>query len=135
MNRQKLQVLFIVSSVGLIINGLAHISSFLAETPRLEFLGVWVILIGFVAICGQPASTINRLIDQDTSIDFWTAAMKSAPLWMKALFIIVTLYALFNFIYWALLCNGNWTRVISGYCTVFYLIATLTLFYRLDEEK
>ncbi len=121
----------LLAATGLITTIIFHLSSIL-RLP-FEHYNMVFYLAGGVFIVWLPtvllASSLTKEFKQK---DFWKAAMRGCPIWLKKSVYIIFVYAVINFIY--MMITGpdedeiSTARFISGHLLPFYAAALGTLY-------
>ncbi len=129
----------ILSGIGLFLCILIHIAALL-KVPfehynMVFFLGVGVFIVWLPTVL--VATTLTKDFKQK---DFWKAALRGCPNWLKYLVYIMFGYAAFNFIY--MLIQGDpsenemtTAQFISGHLLPFYSAALATLYSATQVKK
>lgn len=136
MKKETFSVFFIIAVIGLLVSLLAHIATFFGVSPQRDFLYLWTIIIAIFLVWNPAVSVKNNLVGEPQSADFWTMAISTAPRWRKLAYLLLTIYALYNFLHPAFFDSSeiDEIRALSSYCLVFYLVATMVLYHKMKEE-
>jgi hypothetical protein len=121
-----------LSATGLLISTVIHICALLKvqfeHYNKVFFLGIGVFIVWLPTILAA-----NKLTKDFKQKDYWKAALRGCPSWMKTLFYATGGYALINFIY--MIASGkpdrdavSTARFISGHLLPFYLAAFAVLY-------
>jgi len=139
MLRALISPFVILSGMGLFLYILIHMAALL-KVPFEHYNKVFVLGIGVFIVWVPTVLVSIRLTKDFKQKDFWKAALRGCPGWLKYLVYIMFGYAAFNFIY--MIISGDpsenattTARFISGHLLVFYSAALATLYSATQVER
>lgn len=139
MLRALISPFVILSGIGLFLCLLIHMAA-LVKVPFEHYNKVFFLGVG-VFIVWVPTVLVSIKLTKDfKQKEFWKAALRGCPVWLKYLVYIMFGYAAFNFIY--MIISGDpseneatTARFISGHLLVFYSAALGTLYSATQVER
>jgi hypothetical protein len=112
----------------------------LLKVPFEHYNKVFILGVGVFIVWAPTVLVSIKLTKEFKQKDFWKAALRGCPVWLKYLVYIMSGYAAFNFIY--MIISGNpsenettTARFISGHLLVFYSAALATLYSATQVER
>jgi len=134
-----------LAGIGLVLSVIVHISALLGITPPLGEVS-WVLHVGIFIVWLPAVIVANRLVKDFKQKDFWKAALRACPKWMKNLTYFFFGYAILNFILFLVLEAGSGNskgsgtpstvfRGFSGHWMVFYCVAMAILYSAIHIEQ
>lgn len=128
--------------IGLVLSVTVHVFSLL--NLKIPFGKLVWFLHGGIFVVWIPVVIIgNKLTDGYKRKNFWKAALRGCPKWMKGAVYFFIGYAVINFIIFAVLSTGAekevseamQTRGFSGHWMFFYSVAAAVLYSATKAEK
>jgi len=129
-----------IAAIGMALSIVVHVSSLLGMPSPFGEIS-WVLHMGIFVVWLPAVLVANRLVKDFKQKDFWKAALRGCPQWMKNLTYFFFGYAILNFIIFFIsdFAGGgsartggdtpsNVFRGFSGHWMAFYCIAMATLY-------
>jgi hypothetical protein len=134
----------ILAGIGLILSIIVHLLALLGmpnpfgQAAMLLHIGIFVVWLPAVIVG-------NKLVKDFKRKDFWEAALRACPKWMKYMTSFFFGYAILNFIIFIILGDGNGgssenpspntLRGFSGHWMAFYSVALAMLYSGIHIEE
>jgi len=136
-----------LAGIGLVLSIIVHISALLGISNPLGEIS-WVLHVGIFIVWLPTVIIANRQVKDFKQKDFWKAALRACPKWMKYLTYFFFGYAILNFILFLILdVSGGSSRGVSrgtppnvfrgfsGHWMAFYCVAMATLYSAIHSEE
>ena len=136
-----------LAAIGLILSIIVHVLSLIGMASPLGE-NSWGLHIGIFVVWLPTVLVANRMVKEFKQKDFWKAALRACPKWMKNLTYFFFGYAILNFVIFIILnvtgaTSGinegntptNVFRGFSGHWMVFYCVAMATLYSAIHVEE
>ncbi len=121
----------VLSAIGLFSTLVLHLAS-VFKLPFEHFDKVFYLAGGVFVVWLPTVLVVGKLTKEFKRKDFWKAAMRGCPPWIKKLAYVVFGYAVINFIYMMITGpdenNISTARFVSGHLLPFYAVAFATLY-------
>jgi len=137
-----------LAAMGLVLSVIVHVLSFLGlPSPLGEYS--WGLHVGIFVVWLPTVLVANNMVKDFKQKDFWKAALRACPKWMKNLTYFFFGYAFLNFVIFIISdaaggvsgkSEGSSTptnvfRGFSGHWMVFYCVAMATLYSAIHVEE
>jgi len=136
-----------LTGIGLVLSLIVHISALLGRhSPFGEV--AWGLHVGIFIVWIPAVISANTLVKEFKQKDFWKAALRACPKWMKNLTYFFFGYAILNFILFAIMLIGsgnasggenstpsNVFRGFSGHWMAFYSAALAILYSAIHVKE
>ena len=136
-----------LAALGLILSVIVHVLSLLGiQSPLGE--KSWSLHIGIFIVWLPTVLVANKLVKDFKQKDFWKAALRACPKWMKNLTYLFFGYAILNFVIFLILdfasggsaknqgnTPSNVFRGFSGHWMAFYCVAMATQYSAIHIEE
>lgn len=136
-----------LAGLGLILSLIVHVSALLGmQSPFGEIS--WGLHMGIFIVWIPTVIVASKLVKDFKQKDFWKAALRACPKWMKNLTYFFFGYAIFNFVLFIILEIGtgdskgggsgtpsNVFRGFSGHWMAFYSVAMAGLYSAIHIEE
>ncbi len=137
----------ILAAIGLVLSLIVHVSS-LVGMPSPLGETAWVLHIGIFVVWFPAVIASQSLVKDFKQKDFWKAALRACPRWMKYMTCFFFVYAFINFLLFMILdLGGEGTdssddgtpssvlRGFSGHWMAFYSAAMALLYSRIHVTE
>jgi hypothetical protein len=133
-----LKPFLLLSGFGLALSVLVHVSTIINVGHHVH--GAFMFLHFGVFIVWVPAViAANVLVKEYKRKDFWKAALRACPAWMKYMTFLFFIYAIINFISSFVFAvnsdSSNNFKTFSGHWMAFYSIAFAVLYSALHADE
>ena len=116
-----------LAALGLVLSLIVHIYALIGVANPFG-AAAWV-LHGGVFVVWLPAVVVaHRSTRESKQRDFWKAALRACPEWMKRMTYAFGAYAMINFVLFLALFRDNELRGFSGHWMAFYSAALAVLY-------
>jgi hypothetical protein len=117
--KMKSKLLFYTAAIGFLLSLVAHFCTYLGINPQKQFPLVWILHLGIFVVFIPAVFHMKKHCNDNkkysiNNIDNFFKGMQFAPVWMKVLCVVFSIYAFFNFLIFVSLTSKGSPDMVNG---------------------